>query len=239
MSITLDASTTGEQVRDSIGTRALRSSRPLGASKPIWSPWADATRPSTTTEERRFRARLAAMTDPAPREEVRRADITALVNALRSGLDADQLLDRAPGLRPARLAAGYDLLDERRLASTAAWNRIVASAAPDAFDHSRDLAAMLIPRCVARLDAAQHAGAGTYARTLDEMRQYVNADSTAAAEVEARYDELASIEVGRLLYAPRADGIAARPGYLASRLTMLSSVRVAALLGDRPEPLSA
>ncbi len=244
MSITLDASTTGDQIRSNIGIRALRRSRPLRTNAPIWSPWADATRPSTTTEERQFRARLAATADPAPTEEVRRADITALVNALRSGLDADQLLVRAPGLQPARLAAAYDLLDERRLASVLAWNKIAASAHPDALDGSRVLAAMLIPRCVARLEAARRAGPDAYALSLDEMRNYVDADSYAAAEVEDRYDavaadDVASIEVGRLLYAPNADGIAARPGYLASRLTMLSSVRVAALLGDRPEPLTS
>ncbi len=231
MSTTLEATTTtGPQARHP------QANRPIDTTRPICSPWVDARRPSTAAEERRFRDRLFDMSSPAPVHEVRRADITALLTALRSGLDVEQLLARAPGLRPARLATAYDLLDSRRAASVSAWQSIVASTSADALDEHGDLAAMLVPRAVALLIAARRLGADSYARTLDELGHATRVAARTADDLEARYatlardDDQSAATVGGLLCAPDGSAMAERFDYLAARVMMLSSMRVAALL---------
>ncbi len=236
MSTTLEVPTTDRHAQ------TTEQSQPVRTIRPIWSPWADARRPSTAAEERRFRDRLADMTGPAPIREGRRADITALLNALRSGIDVEQLLVRAPGLKPARLAAAYDLLDDRRVASVHAWQMIAASTAPEALDEHGALAAMLVPRGLTLLAEARRLGLDSYARTLEEVRRAIRAAARTADDLEIQLNALAGDEdgqraadVGRLLCAPHGSAIAERLDYLAVRVTMLSSRRVAALIDESSE----
>ncbi|WP_420452473.1 hypothetical protein [Ilumatobacter sp.] len=225
---------------DPARTRQVATSRQHRPGAPVWSPWADSRRPATVAEEIALRARLVTLSGSTtiPFSDVRRADVTAVLNALRCGASADELLARAPGLRPAALATACDELDRRRAGSAAAWRAIEADGSPDALDAHAHGAALLLPRLVAILDGVRVTDPASYGRVLAELVDSVAAAAAHAATIEARLSAAApdgAPTVGRLLYEPRGDGLSNWPTHLPERLTTLSPARVGALLGERVE----
>ena len=222
--------------------RATGRRAPRCAPAPIWSPWHDAGRPCTAAEERRFVDRLRHLARGADVafDDVRRADVTAMLNALRCGVAADELLERAPGLRPGALVAAHDELDRRRAAAADAWRAIVADGRPEALDAHAERAALLLPRLVTVLDGVRRTEPGRYADVLDELDRSVAVAADAAGSVEERLAATARLaadsrRLGRLLYEARGHGVSGWPTHLAERVTTLSPARVAALLGERVE----
>ena len=95
----------------------------------LWSPWSGHRHPSTAAGELAFMTRLRELAVTGPRREPganshSRRDVTALVTSLRGGMSADEMLEMAPGLRPASLVAAYGDLEARRLTSAQAWRAL-------------------------------------------------------------------------------------------------------------------
>ncbi|MFN3255961.1 MAG: hypothetical protein ACE37B_09710 [Ilumatobacter sp.] len=206
---------------------------------PTWMPWAGSRRPATTREEAAFRASLDALAGTGT-AEVRRRDITAVLNALRCGLTVDQLLERAPGLDATRLRAAYDHLDALRVDAADAWRDIVADPTPDVFDLRAPVAGTMLPRLVFVLEGIAQSSPFEFADVVGQLDEAVRAADDAATAVEARLatvgdDRDEAILVGRLLYDPDGSGIANWPTYCPRRVGTLSPARVAALLGERAE----
>lgn len=171
-----------------------------------------------------------------------RDDITAVLNALRCGVDLTELLAFGPGLRPRRLLAAYRALDLRRTDAVAAWYRVVAEPRHTVLGEFGPLAARLVSVPVYRLTEAFDSRRG---QVLEEVVQQV---SETMRRVHAQISVIESHmeRAGRagfrddarrlsmVLYHPYVPGLWGHPYHLSARVGALSSARVASLL--EPDP---
>jgi hypothetical protein len=206
----------------------------------MWLPWRCRNWPATPAEEHRFVVELALLADPdaTPDETApsKRSDITAVLNALRGGLTAHQLVEKVPGLPPHRLLAAYRDLEQRRAASTDAWCSLVAEGSPQGLRDHGGAAAVLVPVLVERLWATAGIGPEPYRSTVVRLASYVEATHRNVAEIESAmslWPERA-VELGGRLYNPYGDAVTNRVDHLARRVGTLTPNRVAALLGEAP-----
>ena len=165
-----------------------------------------------------------------------RSDTTAMLNALRGGLSADELLAHVPGLPAHRLLGAYRDLEHRRSASFDAWNALVAGGTEEALRAHSVAASALVPVLVDRLWATLAVGPEAYATTIDKLSSYVEATARNVAEIETAmgiWPERA-VDLGARLYNPYGDAITNRVDHLACRVGTLTPNRVAALLGETP-----
>lgn len=205
----------------------------------IWQLWPGPGAPATTAEEHTFVARLATLAPatggrPAPRE---RRVVTAVLNALRCGITVDDLLDRAPGLRPCDLLDAYRDLDRRRRIAVRAWHAMERRRTIDSLTEHGPVAAQLLPVLVARLVTAAEIGGE---RGVAYAIAAASVDLAATAETELRLETAMArrsgaerAAVGRQLYDLYEPGLWSTASYLPTRVGSLVPVRVAALLGER------
>lgn len=206
------------------------------ASRPVWAPWANNGWIATRDREVAFVADLRLLSAGSGSDHSR-SDTTACLNALRCGLTVDELLDRTPGLRPARLAAAYSALEERRSASERAWSSIVASGSVAALVEHGEAAAALLPAVIGRLIAAAHNHPVGYATTVLRLAETVDKCRRDAYRIEHALARCApgsdrGHQLSALLYQPSGDAAAGLDGFLADRVGLLTPTRVAALLGE-------
>lgn len=202
----------------------------------LWLPWRCRNWPTTPAEEHRFVVELAMRADGAPAAAHTRSDTTAVLNALRGGLSADELLAHVPGLPAHRLLAAYRDLEHRRAVSFDAWNAIVAEGTEEALRARGVAASALVPVLVDRLWATLSVGPEAYATTIDKLASYVEATARNVTEIETAmgvWPERA-VDLGARLYNPYGDAITNRVDHLARRVGTLTPNRVAALLGETP-----
>lgn len=227
---------TDDHPRSHARRRQRRSpAAPIGTVN-IWLPWRCRNWPSTPAEERHFVADLAHRADPLASDADTRSDVTAVLNALRGGLTADQLIERVPGLPPHRLLAAYRNLEGRRAAASAAWFALAADGTPDALADHAGAASLLVPVLVERLCASVELGLGAYRSTITRLATHVEATHRTIEEIEtalALWPEQA-VELGARLYDPYGDALTNRVDHLAQRVGTLTPTRVAALLGEAP-----
>jgi hypothetical protein len=205
-----------------------------------WLPWRCRNYPATTVDEAAFAGQLARLaTDPDGAPEHSRSETTAVLNALRGGLTAGELVDHLPGLSPSRLYAAYRDLEHRRSRSAAAWTAIVETETPDALWQHRVGASELVPVLVDRLVEAVGAGPDVFQSTLARLRQRVAATHGDLLDVEAKLDagSAHAVELGTRLYNPLGDAVSNRVDHLPLRVGTLTSNQVAALLGERSCPI--
>lgn len=206
---------------------------------PLWLPWRCRNYPATPAEEHRFVVDLATRADAGPADASRahkRSDVTAVLNALRGGLSAGELLAHLPGLPPAALLAAYRDLEHRRAAADRAWQALVDDGTEVGLRDHGATASALLPVLIDRLWATLTIGPDAYAATVDKLASYVEATDRNVAEVEtaiAIWPERA-VELGARLYNPYGDAITNRVDHLARRVGTLTPNRVAALLGETP-----
>jgi hypothetical protein len=207
--------------------------QPVG-SVHLWMPWRCRNWPSTPGEERRFVVDLAERADVGVDVEPTRSDITAVLNALRGGLTAAQLIDKAPGLPTTRLLAAYRRLEQNRAAAAGAWDALVEAGGPDALAVHGDRAGVLVPVLVERLGAAAELGEVPYRATVARLASLVATTHRSIDEVEAALAAAPerAVELGAQLYNPYSDSLANRVDHVARRVGMLTPTRVAALLGE-------
>jgi hypothetical protein len=230
MKAALSTSSVGEPTTDN-GWDETSSAR-----REIWMPWLGGVRPNTTVEEALFVMRLGDLADREQGPYVR-SDITAVLNALRCGLLVDQLLERAPGLKVARLYGAYHALEQLRARSEAAWSEILDHPTPDSIDAHGHEAAKLLPSIVGRLRAV----AGTTPSELGSVAAVVANDVRLTSSCVIAIEQAMQRDAGqkqqrsdlrRLLYDPEGAGATSRPDFLSRRVGTLVPARVAALLGE-------
>ena len=216
------------------GQRRLPSA-PAGTVN-LWLPWRCRNWPATPAEEHRFVVDLAHLADADAAGAHSRSETTAVLNALRGGLTADQLVDKVPGLAAHRLLAAYRDLEARRAEAAAAWDALVAQGTPDALTEHAALASALVPVLVERLFATAELGPEAYRTTVARLASYVDATQRNVDEIEtalAVWPERA-VELGARLYNPYGDALTNRVDHVARRVGTLTPTRVAALLGEAP-----
>jgi hypothetical protein len=168
---------------------ARRESRHLPVTAPagpvnMWLPWRCRNWPSTPAEEHRFIVEMALRADRDVTERHNRSDVTAVLNALRGGLTADQLIEKVPGLPPHRLLAAYRDLEQRRSVAADAWRAVVAEGTPQGLHDHGSAAAALVPVLIERLWATAEIGPEAYRTTIMRLASYVEATHRNVTEIE-------------------------------------------------------
>jgi len=231
------------------GQDAARKVRLLGSVHEhrtfIWQVWPGRNWPVTQTEEVAFLADLTVIAasvkgaSASKRHKTERSDITALLNALRCGLRADELFERAPGLNPRRILQAYHEIESLRARSIGAWEQIVATPTLETVVKHMSSASVLLsvpvshllPSAVTTSDAEFHKRAVAVAEKIARVREQVTQiesflDKSSSPDAEA-------VELGRLLYDPYDPTLWAHPYFAPTRVGELMPLRLAALLGER------
>jgi hypothetical protein len=237
----------GDQRIESLRTRTPRREHPVLPARPVGRgahqpslPWRCRGYPATTAEESAFSLELAQMANAAPGRDERpghaRSEITAVLNALRGGLTAQELVQRLPGLDPIRLLDAYCQLERLRSRSVQAWEAIVAGGSVATLRQHARYASDLLPVFVDRLICAAASGPKVYSATVHRLDAAIAATGDDLLRLEAALTRggAQAIAVGLYLFNPDGDSITGRDDHLSHRVGTLTSARVAALLGERP-----
>lgn len=220
-----------------VGTSSARAPRSSGA----WLPWNGPGRPASAAEERRFVVRLTDLAEQVTSEAFdpdgtgwTRRDVTAVVTALRCGLSADELLERAPGLVPGRLVAAHRAVEALRRGSERAWNQLVGEPNHVRLVELGPAVAALLPVVAARLVEQARHGAAQLARAVASEAEQVARVGGIARDVEAWVvSDSATPGAGDLLYGDGEPGLWDHDHFLPPRVGALVPSRLAALLGER------
>lgn len=208
---------------------------PTQASHPVsWLPWANPNRPATAAEERDFVQELAARCSGQIQEH-RRGDTTAMLNALRGGLTVTEVLENAPGLKPARLYGAYLALDSLRAASEIAWFALQAAPSVESIEQHSNAAELLIPVPIQRIRLVAAMEPQMLNVVIDDTARRIVVTRRAAHQLEAELDRCfdrsdRAIELGRELYDPTGDSVFGRTDYLPERVGGLVPQRVSNLI---------
>ena len=197
-------------------------------------PWAARGWPSSLDEERRFVADLEELTGGRECAWTRR-DVTAVVNALRSGTSVARLLALAPGLRPERLLAAYRSIDGARLESRIAWNAVVWVGDETALRRYGPEAGRLIPGIIGPLLHLAETCPSLVpeaVRRADERCRAAREYATALEERLRTPDHRGDTRVRSALYHPELPCVWSDPYYSATRVTDLVPDRLRTLLGE-------
>ena len=211
----------------------------------LWRVWPGREWPASEDEERALLAdlELRAPGAEAPSGiEARRGDMTALLNALRCGLDAADLFRRAPGLRPDRLIAAHAALDAHRREAVEAWRRIASTPTSECLATWGDTAAALVPVVIGRLRDARDVDTAELESLVAACAADIDRVGRLAASVERDMSEQGvpprrRAALAGLLYGGAGTGLWHHECYLAQRVGSLVPVRVAALLGENTRPV--
>jgi hypothetical protein len=205
-----------------------------------WQLWPGRNWPLTAAEELEFEAALveAANGRKKRRLTVARGDITAVCNAMRCGLTVDELLVRAPGIKPAVLLAAYDLLEKLRLRSINAWEQICEQRTLESVVDHGYAARVLVPWGVG-LVAADVADASDdeISRRVDRALAKISQMHLHAAAIEEKIAQCEApsavgIELGRVLYDPYDPGVWDRAEFVPDRVGVLTPRRLSRMLDE-------
>jgi hypothetical protein len=206
----------------------------------LWRVWPGRDWPASHDEERALVADLqlrgsgeGSLDQIAPR----RGDMTAILNALRCGLDAPDLFGRAPGLRPERLLAAHAALDARRREAVSAWRVIASDPTSECLATWGDTAAALVPVVIGRLRDVPDVDAAELEALVAACAADIDRVGRLAASVERDMSEPGTpprrrAGLAALLYGSASSGLWHHECYLAQRVGSLVPVRVAALLSE-------
>jgi hypothetical protein len=232
--------TTGTTSRrcDSRQVRSACCGAPLGttAARGVF-PWRGRGWPSSAAEERQFVSDLVILAGGMA-ETPTRSDVTALMNALRSGIGLDALLDKAPGLHASRLLGAARDLESRRLDGVTAWNRVLMDrTACGLLTHGPE-AGHLLPALMTQLEllALERPGAVTEAIDRCERRAALALEMAQAFETRIATCVPGCGEAARMgarLYDPEQPSAWSDVFYVPQRLTDLVPERVTGLLRER------
>lgn len=208
--------------------------------------------PSSQAEEASFRDQLltASQDTPRPRRpqdpELLRRDhrshVTAVLNALRCGMNWEELLAQLPGLNPHPMLVAYDDLQSRRVAAAEAWRRIVSD--PDLVVSEPAVAqgaAALMPVVIHRALTRAHRGGAV---ALHHVITHATAQIAAHTRVSRRIELMlaartapdpTAVRLGARLHNVTQPALWSAAHYLPRRVTDLSPTRVADLLNEREQ----
>jgi len=165
-----------------------------------------------------------------------RDDVSAIVGILRCGADWDRVLELAPGLNLPALLGAYGKLDSGLRKSRKAWSLIVAHPTAGSLVRNASQAALILPVPVHRALFVLEDSPDLLAQEVAALDYQVEENCRATRLVEAELQKYtppsnAGISVGSRLFSSTRPGAYADPFFLADRVTTLSPVRVAELLG--------
>jgi hypothetical protein len=166
-----------------------------------------------------------------------RDDATALVGILRCGATWDRVLELAPGLSLPAVLGAYEKLSGELEAARRAWGSIVRSPSPRSLALHADTASRLLPVPVHRALFAMEDAPSSLDAVVAELAASVAGVCGAAQAIEGRLEEFvapssAGVTVGEALFSTTVPGVYSDPFFLADRVSALSPVRVAELLGE-------
>lgn len=220
----------------------------------VWHLWPARYWPTSVEEEVRFHADLRALAGPlsahpqrCPRkrpqasEDARRqfrVHVTAVLNALRSGLPAAELVALVPGTPVSALHEAYDMLEGLRAQAHADWLTIVGD--PQNLTHPATLrsASRLLPIPLHRIATRNTAAGGDLPAAVLAAAAQVAGHGALVHEVEkdlalSQSSTRQAIELGARLHNPLTPALWGSAYYLPRRVTDLSPTRVADLLNER------
>jgi hypothetical protein len=206
----------------------------------LWRVWPGREWPASGDEERAFLADLehrVQANGSFDQIEPRRGDMTALLNALRCGLEAPDLFSRAPGLRPDRLIVAHMELDARRRGAVSAWRVIASRPTAESLATWGDTAAALVPVVIGRLRDVPDVDAAGLESLVAACAADIDRVGRLAASVERDMSDPGvpprrRAGLAGLLYGGAGAGLWHHECFIAQRVGSLVPVRVAALLGE-------
>jgi hypothetical protein len=205
-----------------------------------WQLWPGRNWPLTAEEELVFEAELVELANGRKKRRltVSRGEITALCNAMRCGLTVEELLERAPGLKPAGLLAAYDLLEKLRARSVGAWEQISTQRTLESVVDHGYAARVLVPWGVSVV-AAEVADASDeeIGRRVERVMTKVGQVHQQVRDIEAKLalceaPSAVGIELGRVLYDPYDPGMWDRSEFIPDRVGVLTPRRLARMLDE-------
>jgi hypothetical protein len=205
----------------------------------MWHVWPGQHWPFLRDQEVRFIEELAAAGKKSSKYD--RDDATALLNALRCGTSFEDLMRFAPGAKPGRMIAVYNLLEKNRALTVEAWLAIEQDPTIVNLRKHSAAASRLLPLAIHRSLAASEIMSkdGTtfsLAASSAEIHQItVFAHGLESALVNLKPQDPEGVEIGCRLYNPHEPGVYGNPFYLPDRVASLSPVRVREFLGETPE----
>lgn len=228
--------TTPTDDRADLTIRTGHARRSRATRRPLVLPWASTGRFATAADEACLVAELESCGEAEPGGH-RRADVTALLNTLRGGLNLGELLRQAPGLRPARLLDAHRDLETRRQWSASAWDAIVRDADHTTLATHGDEAAILLPAPIGHLRRIAHTSPDRLRGQILRTATAVDWAQAAVRQLERRLDAEGldadeEAEIARRLYDQHDSCALAHDEYLPTRVGALVPTRVAALLGE-------
>lgn len=205
------------------------------------SPYGPSDIAPTSDFERSFRHRLVelgAAVGPLP-EQPKRSTITAVVTALRSGIDVDRFLGVARGLCPQDAADGYDYVEHLRSTADSALVRLIADPTIHRFERELELLAPYLPQMMVSLRRVAHDHPESFA---DAVAQLDDQSTILGASVDAIEDlvlrdhpawpaRLADLDDGR------NQGVYHHVCYRPRRVGDIVPMRLGYLLGDSKQEL--
>jgi hypothetical protein len=216
----------------------------------LWHLWPGRHWPASPKEEKHLVAELK-HASPQPASSFERADVTAVLNILRLGLNFSDTKKHAPGLVPARLLGAYLHVEDRRARAAASLTLVMRAKSPSEIQGQALFATSLAPLPTYRaLAAAQTydssaktpADAKVLTTQIKHIRSLIAAANvrTAAAQKQLEAmgvpedpeDRLLAVRLGRNLYDPYSECLWAAQFYVPRRVTDLVPARVGDLLGE-------
>jgi hypothetical protein len=216
----------------------------------VWHLWRGRNWPALPDEERAFHAVLIELrTGPLPQPGDlpsgdlldQRMHYTAVLNALRCGISAHELVRLLPGVAPDDLLKAYAELERRRALSSQAWQQIARDPTHSTLAEHGPAAAVLLPvplRRIAR-DEVHRISAERLKAAVSRIEAQLLVHDVACVRLEAALARAAvppavAVAIGAQLHNPQNPTLWGAPYYLPPRVGALSPVRVADLLEERP-----
>lgn len=222
--------------------RRARMQSALGEERTfLWQVWPGRNWPATAKDEREFVADLVAMAErdrSGKRKKTERGDITAVMNALRCGLKAEDLFTRAPGLKPARILQAYREVESMLERSYSSWVAITQSPTLETIVKHRAGAQLIASVPVSHLlPGAEVTPDSGFANKVREVEEKVRKTRVKALNIEKQLDMAGSVQIdavklGERLYNPYDPTLWGNQYFVPVRVGELMPLRLAALLGE-------
>jgi hypothetical protein len=208
----------------------------------LWQVWPGRNWPATARDEREFVTDLTQLAerDKAGRKrKTERGDITALMNALRCGLKAEELFERAPGLKPARILQAYKDVEVMLERSYSSWVTITKDPTLETIVKHRAGAQLIASVPVSHLlPGAEITPDSDFADKVRSVEEKVRKVRARALKIESHLDRALqpsseAIKLGEMLYNPYDPTLWGDQYFVPERVGELMPLRLAALLGER------
>lgn len=207
-----------------------------------WHLWpVERAWPASAEEEATFVTELMEASSREPGEaSYRRAEVTAIVTALRNGAGAHDVLAWACGLRPSDLLAAYNDLDRRRREALEAWHELAEDPTTSSLAAYGPAAARLVPAVVGQMTKVMRdtSGAGLPLAAA-KLQHRIDEVGRAVAAIERRLaverDPERARRLGCELFVPFGECLWGDPMFAPSRVGQLSPQRVADLLAEEAD----